>query len=178
MAMTPTTTPTAKDRKLPVETLFADIGDEFAATRRILERYPDEHADWRPHEKSMSLAELAAHVANLPHFGEVIARSPVFDFATTPYVPPTARTRTEILELFDRRAAAAGEAIDTLDADSMLSTWTMRAGEAVYASGPRALYLRRFMLSHIAHHRGQLTVYYRLLGVPVPGTYGPSADEE
>ena len=174
--MQSTNTPTTA-RQLPLDTLFADLGEEFAATRRVLERYPEEHADWRPHEKSMSLAELAAHVASLPHFGEVIARSPVFDFATTPYVPPTARTRAEILELFDSHATAASESIDALDADSLLANWTMRAGETVYASGPRALYLRRFMISHIAHHRGQLTVYYRLLGVPVPGTYGPSADE-
>ena len=175
--MTATNAPTAADRQLPSDMLFADLADELAATRRMLERYPDEHADWRPHEKSMSLTELAAHLAELPHFGENIAQHPEFDFAKTPYVAPTARTRGEILELFDVTSAAAHEAIAALDSASLLANWTMRDGDVVYASGPRALYLRRFMISHIAHHRGQLTVYYRLLGVPVPGTYGPSADE-
>lgn len=175
--MTTNSSPTASNPQLPLDTLFADLAEEFAATRRMLERYPDDHAAWRPHEKSGSLGELASHVASLPHFGQVIAQGPEYDFAKTPYVAPTARTRAELLELFDRNAAAASEAINSLGVAALLANWTMRDGDTVYASGQRALYIRRFMLSHIAHHRGQLTVYYRLLGVPVPGTYGPSADE-
>ena len=179
MLMTTTSSSSASDTDLQfaVESIFADLDEELAATRRVLERYPEEHADWRPHEKSMTLVQLASHVANLPHFGEEISRSAVFDFATTPFVSPTARTRAEILELFDQRSAASRKAIEGLDVDSLRATWTLRDGEVVYASGPRVFYIRRFMLSHIVHHRAQLTVYYRLLGVPVPGVYGPSADD-
>ena len=175
--MTTTSTASTSSRQIALESLFADLDEEFVTTRRVLERYPDEHADWRPHAKSMSLVQLAAHVASLPHFGEVIAHNPEFDFAKTPYVAPAARTRAEILDLFDENAAAARKAIDSLDADSLRADWTMRAGDTVFASGPRFYHIRRAMLSHIVHHRAQLTVYYRLLDIPVPGTFGPSADE-
>jgi uncharacterized damage-inducible protein DinB len=167
----------AAAQQIPISTAFADLDEEFAATRRLLERFPDEHAEWRPHEHSMTLKQLAAHVANLPHFAQVIAESPEFDFAATPYVAPTASTRAEILELFEARSAAASKAVAGLDANSMTASWCMRNGDTVILSGPRALHLRKLMMSHIAHHRGQLSVYYRLLGVPVPGMYGPSADE-
>jgi hypothetical protein len=86
--MTTSNTDRASDRQIELDSPFADLEEEFANTRRALERFPDEHADWRPHQKSQTLGELAAHIANLPHFGEAIASSPVFDFATTPYVPP------------------------------------------------------------------------------------------
>jgi uncharacterized damage-inducible protein DinB len=175
--MTTSNTNTASDRQIELDALFADLDQEFATTRRVLERYPEGHADWRPHEKSMSLVELAAHVANIPRFGASIAESSGFDFATTPYVPPTARTRAEILDLFDERSAAARKAVDSLGADAMRTDWTLRAGDKIIATATRAEQLRRLMLSHIIHHRGQLTVYYRLLGVPVPSVYGPSADE-
>jgi uncharacterized damage-inducible protein DinB len=175
--MTTTNTGTTPDRQIELDALFADLDQEFAITRRVLERYPEGHADWKPHEKSMSLGELAAHVANLPHFGKRIAESPEFDFATTPYAPPTARTRAEILDLFDERSAAARKAVGSLGADAMLTDWTLRVGEKIILTATRAQQLRRLMLSHIIHHRGQLTVYYRLLHVPVPSVYGPSADE-
>lgn len=175
--MTTTNTDNASDRQIELDALFADLDQEFATTRRVLERYPEGHADWRPHEKSMSLVQLAAHVANLPHFGERVANSHEFDFAATPYSPPTARTRAEILDLFDKRSATAREAVGSLGADGMRSDWTLRVGDKIIATATRAAQLRRLMLSHIIHHRGQLTVYYRLLGVPVPSVYGPSADE-
>jgi uncharacterized damage-inducible protein DinB len=175
--MTTPNTDTASDRQIELDTLFADLDQEFTITRRVLERYPEGHADWRPHEKSMSLVQLASHVANLPHFGERVANSAEFDFAATPYAPPAARTRAEILDLFDKRSATARKAVDSLGADAMRSDWTLRAGDKIITTATRAAQLRRLMLSHIIHHRGQLTVYYRLLGVPVPSVYGPSADE-
>jgi uncharacterized damage-inducible protein DinB len=161
----------------PARLLFADLDDELASTRRLLERYPDEHADWRPHEKSGTLANLAAHVAQLPNFGVTIAEQPELDMMARPFVPPTARTREEMLALFDGHAARAKRAIEGLDYDALDVTWKLRAGERVFVSGKRGYLLRRMLISHIAHHRGQLTIYYRLLGVPVPGMYGPSADD-
>ena len=144
--MTTSNTNSASDRQIELDSPFADIEEEFANTRRALERFPDEHADWRPHEKSPTLAGLAAHIANLPHFGESIAAGPVFDFATSPFVPPKARTRAEILELFDRTSASARAAVASMDEDALRDTWTFRNGETVIASGPRGYYVRRFML--------------------------------
>lgn len=161
----------------PARLLFEDLDAELASTRRLLERYPDEHADWRPHERSGTLAQVAAHVAQLPEFARVIAETPELDMATRPPTRPTARTRDAIVALFDENAARAKRAIEGLGYAAIDETWRLRAGEQVYFSGKRGLLLRRFLLSHIAHHRGQLSVYYRLLGVPVPGMYGPSADD-
>ena len=162
---------------VPVSALFADVEDEFASTRRVLANFPDEHADWKPHAKSMSLIELAAHVASLPELGRVIAERPEWNFADTPYVPPTARTREELLALFDEKVEGARRAITALDAELLDTPWRFRNGDIEYFSGQRGPLLRRFLVSHTAHHRGQLTVYYRMLDVPVPGIYGPSADE-
>ncbi len=175
--MTSSNTDTGSDRQIELDSPFADIDEEFANTRRVLERFPDEHADWRPHQKSSTLIELAAHVASLPNFGQVIASGSVFDFAATPWVPPTARTRVELLALFDEKSESARAAVASLDDEALRGTWTLRSGDTVFLSGPRGYNIRRLMLSHIIHHRAQLTIYYRLLGVPVPGLYGPSADE-
>ncbi len=160
-----------------LHSLFPDLEEELANTRRALDRFPDEHADWRPHEKSTTLGDLAGHIANLPGFGQAIASTSEFDFAAKPYVRPTARTREELLELFDEKAAAARTALASLDEGALRETWTLRNGDTVLISGPRGYHVRRLLLNHIIHHRAQLTVYYRLLGVPVPGLYGPSADE-
>ncbi len=162
---------------VPLDLVFADLSEEFDATRRLLAAYPDGHPDWTPHERSMSLSTLAGHVASLPEFARVIAVEPERNMAEHPYVPPSARTRAELLALFDERRGEAERAIGSLDPDALQASWRLRNGETVYFQGPRHLLLRRFLVSHTAHHRGQLTVYYRLLGVPVPGIYGPSADE-
>jgi len=162
---------------VPVSMLYADLDNEFASTRRLLERFPDEHADWRPHERSTTLAALAAHIANLPGLGQTVAETPELDFAARRYVPPSARTRAELLALFDEKAAGARKAIASLDAPALEATWRLRVGDQVLVNDKRGVVLRSLLISHTAHHRGQLTVYYRLLGVPVPGMYGPSADE-
>lgn len=172
------TTPAAPEATLTASTLFQDLDLEFALTRRLLERFPDAHADWRPHEKSTPLGQLAAHVAQLPHFGVEVAEAPEFDFAKTSFSLPKARTAAELVALFDDRSAKARQAILGLDAAALAATWTLRAGELVFASGSRSMMIRQLMINHTAHHRGQLTVYYRLLGVPVPSIYGPTADEQ
>jgi uncharacterized damage-inducible protein DinB len=171
------TTAAAPTGQVPLDLLFADLEQEFAATRRMLERFPDEQVDWTPHEKSMSLGTLASHVAELPFFGEVIASMPVFDFAARKYEPANARTREQMLQVFDERSARARTAIAGLGPEELMANWELRWGERVLVSGPRAVVLRSLLFSHVAHHRGQLSVYYRMVGVPVPGTYGPSADE-
>lgn len=157
--------------------LYADLDLELAATRRVLERIPFEHWDWKPHEKSMSLGRLATHLAELPHFAEVIASSDEMDMAATPYSPSKVTDRGGLLAVFDERAASMRRVVRTLDVERLAQNWKLRAGDTVYLDAPRSLLLRQHGISHPVHHRAQLTVYLRLLGVAVPGMYGPSADE-
>ena len=163
---------------IPASTLFLDLEPELASTRRILERYPDEHADWKPHEKSMSLSALAGHVAELSGFGTQIATTPDWDFAKDAYQRSTVRTREELLALFERTSGMIRDAVSRLDAAALEHVWKIRMGDTVLLQGPRAQVLRQLFFSHLAHHRGQLTVYYRILGIAVPGMYGPTADEQ
>lgn len=172
--MTAATTP---DRAMiPVALLFADLDDELAATRRVLAAYPDGHADWKPHEKSMTLSQLATHVAELPAFGAAIATKPEWVVGVDQFSREHARTREELLALFDRRCPELRAALAAQDAASLAHVWRMRAGEAVFIEGVRGPLLRRMYFGHAAHHRAQLGVYYRLLDAPVPAVYGPTAD--
>lgn len=171
-------TSSATDQKLvPLSALFADFDGEIAATRRMLERFPSEHADWKPHEKSMTLGRLASHVAELPQFLTSIATKPEFNAKVDSFVRVNERTADGLVQAFDRFAAEARAALDALDPATLDDDWRARSGDQVWVSGQRNQLLRRMGTSHITHHRGQLSVYYRLLGVPVPGMYGPSADE-
>jgi uncharacterized damage-inducible protein DinB len=157
--------------------LFADLDQELASTRRVLERVPFEHWDWKPHEKSTSLGRLATHLAELPHFAEVVANTDEMDMAAAASAPSKVTNRGELLALFDERAASMRRVVASLESKRLSEHWRLRAGDKVYVDAPRALVLRQHGVSHPVHHRAQLTVYLRLLGVPVPGIYGPSADE-
>lgn len=158
--------------------LFVDFEAEMASTRRILERVPDGKFDWKPHEKSMSLGRLAGHVAELPDFARQILAHDEFDFSKGQYVAVQAKTTAELLAAFDEKSAALRETIADTDAEALAGTWTLRSGAHVIVSGPRAKLARTAGFNHILHHRAQLAVYLRLLDVPVPGLYGPSADEQ
>ena len=159
-----------------LDTHFDDLEAEFASTRRLLERFPAEHADWKPHEKSMSLAALASHVATLPIFGYFMMAGDSHDMATSPR-PAVGRTAEELLALFDQSAAQAREALAGASHEHMGTQWQLKMGDQVFLQDRRGKLMRQHLVSHAAHHRGQLTVYYRMLGVPVPGLYGPSADD-
>lgn len=157
---------------------FDDLDAEFAATRRLLERFPAEHADWKPHEKSMALATLASHVATLPRLANFMMAGDSHDMAAATERPRVGRTADELLALFDHTSAQAREALAGASHDQMGAAWQLKAGEHVILNDRRGKLMRQHLVSHAAHHRGQLTVYYRMLGVPVPGLYGPSADEK
>lgn len=157
--------------------LYADLDQELAATRRVLTRVPFEHWDWKPHAKSFSLGRLATHLAELPHFAEVMATTDELDMAAAPYAPTAIHSRDELLALFDARAAAMRRTVSALDEAGLARHWRLRMGDAVFLDAPRSLLLRQHGVSHPVHHRAQLTVYLRLLDVPVPGLYGPSADD-
>jgi uncharacterized damage-inducible protein DinB len=162
----------------PLKTLlFADLEHELATTRRVLERIPDEKLAWTPHEKSTTLGGLGTHLANLVGWQISIITQQVHDFAASPPPRDTAESVEALLALYDRNVAGLNAALATMDDAALQRDWTLRFGDRVILSRPKAVAFRSFGLSHMAHHRGQLTVYLRLLDVPVPQVYGPTADE-
>ena len=161
----------------PASELYPDLEDELATTRRMLERFPSGNNDWRPHEKSMTLGRLAAHVAELPQFGTMLITTNELDFAASGYKPTTYNTAAELLAVFDEKVKALRPVLMGADSATLASPWTMRDGEKVFFTRPKAHLVRQIMINHLVHHRAQLGVYYRMLDVPVPGSYGPSADE-
>jgi uncharacterized damage-inducible protein DinB len=156
---------------------FGDLAHELASTRRLLERVPDGRNDWAPHAKSMTLGRLAAHVADMPHFALAIVERDELDLLAGDHRSPAAATTTERLAHFDAGVAALTTAVAALDADALARVWTLRRGAHVVLAQPRGALVRVMGINHLVHHRGQLQVYLRLLDVPVPGLYGPSADE-
>jgi len=156
---------------------LGDLPGELDRTRRVLERVPEAHFDWRPHEKSYSLHELAAHVVNLLYWMDVTLGLSEFDMASLPADEDVPETLEALLAKFDEQATAVTRAVDALPASALLGDWTLRHGETVFFTQPRGMVFRSFCISHLVHHRAQLGVYLRLLDVPVPQTYGPTADE-
>jgi uncharacterized damage-inducible protein DinB len=156
---------------------LADLEHEFATTRRVLERVPDEHFAWKPHERSMALGGLATHLATLPFWAITTLESDELDMAKGMPENPLAKSRDEVLRRFDETAERVRAALAAADDAALARTWTMRNGEHVIVQQPRVAVLRTFVANHMIHHRGQMSVYLRLLDVPVPSIYGPSADE-
>jgi uncharacterized damage-inducible protein DinB len=162
-----------------VHTLLPEFDQEMANTRRLLEIVPGADAAWRPHPKSYSLGDLAAHIALLPLWGRMVLQQPDLDLglpanAAIAQMPFT--TGAELLDRFDRHVREARAALTSVSDAAMGVTWTLKnRGNPVF-SAPRAAVLRSFILSHMIHHRGQLSVYLRLRDVPLPSLYGPTAD--
>lgn len=155
--------------------LLTEFDHEIGTTRKLLERLPDEKLAWKPHAKSMSLGGLGTHVANLPLWAGTILNDASFDLANDTRAPEQT-SRAGILSAFDANAKRARGWMDKTDAEYMGRWSLLRGGQEVF-SLPRIAALRSFVLSHIIHHRGQLSVYLRLNDIPVPAIYGPSADE-
>jgi len=158
------------------ETMLGELEHEAATTRRLLERIPEDKLDWKPHTKSMSLRELASHTATLVEWAKPILGQDELEMSGD-YQPWLGTSRAEILDAFDQKVALAKTLLPGYPDEKMLVTWTLKAGDKVYVSMPRLAVMRGFVLSHLVHHRGQLSVYLRLNDVPVPSIYGPSADE-
>ena len=157
--------------------LAAEMRQEAKTTRRLLERVPEESFGWKPHEKSMTLGRLAAHVAELPELVIPALTMPELDFASGAFKPFVPRSNAELLEKFDRNIDAAAGLLEKQTDEAMGEKWRLRNGDHVLFEMPRALVVRFVGLNHVIHHRGQLSVYLRLLDVPLPSIYGPSADE-
>lgn len=157
--------------------LLPEFDAEVSSTRRMLEAIPEEQLDFKPHSKSLSLGELATHVANLPALMPLILESDDFDVAAG-FEQPKPGSVAEILAHFDKTVGHGRPLLESAGAERMGEAWTLRNGDQVHFTMPKGAVLRSFVFNHIIHHRGQLAIYLRMCEAPVPGMYGPSADEK
>ena len=159
-----------------IDGMLAELEQEAVTTRRVLERIPQAHLAWKPHPKSMSLGQLALHVATVPGtVAELAAIDTVPD--PPPFVQPEAATASELVPSLTASVARAKQILGGFDDARMNATWRLQRGGKDLLAMPRAALVRAIMLNHWYHHRGQLLVYLRLLNLPVPSVYGPTADE-
>jgi uncharacterized damage-inducible protein DinB len=157
--------------------LIAELEMEAKTTRSVLERVPADKFDWKPHEKSMSFGQLAAHVAEMHSWTKPTVEQPELDFAKMDYKPFQPKTTEELVQHFEKNYTEAIESLKGASDEIWFEPWSLRNGEQIYFSLPKVAVMRSFVLNHIVHHRGQLSVYLRLNDIPVPSMYGPSADE-
>ncbi|AHM63402.1 hypothetical protein D770_25795 [Flammeovirgaceae bacterium 311] len=170
-------TKTSPDTTTTIIDIFAgELEQEAVTTRKMLERIPDDKFGWKPHEKSMTIKTLATHIAELPTWIGMTLNTDELDFSSNPYTPADVNTTAELLEYFEK-CLADGRVQIALGRDEQLSEpWTLRNGDTIYITSPK-LEVLRMTFNQIVHHRAQLGVYLRLLNIPIPGSYGPSADE-
>lgn len=161
------------------DALLSEFDHEMATTRRLLERVPEQAFGWKPHEKSMTLGQLAGHLANIPRWGSVTMKTDFFDLATAgdDARPNAPASRDAMLKEFDAKVSDTRQLIVSATDPEMLARWTLKRGTEEMFSMPRIAALRSFIMNHSIHHRGQLSVYLRLQNVPLPPIYGPTADE-
>lgn len=161
-----------------LEAFLGELTHEAVATRAVLERAPLEDGDWKPHAKSMSIARLAAHTAEIPGWIAGILQAPEMAFNMNEYKPTVYATNAELLAAFDKGIAEATAALKAASESSLGEPWRLKIDGQVAFEMPRAQVLRVMVMNHLVHHRGQLTVYLRLKDVPLPSVYGPSADTQ
>ncbi len=159
------------------EVLLLDFDPEIASTRRILERIPENDPQWKPDEKSMPIGRLAVHVARLPEFCTRIISSAELNMAHEKFPAFNFESTAHLLSELERTAAEARLHLVAASDDCLQACWRLAFGDRVILEAPRMLLCRTMFLNHMVHHRAQLGVYLRLLKLPVPGLYGPSADE-
>jgi len=160
-----------------IDGILAEFDHESKTTRRVLERVPEDRLDYKPHDKSMTLGRLAGHVAEIPFWAGPTFGQDVLDFAASDFESFTATSRDELLARHEAACGAFHQAAEGYPDDKLFTPWKMCRGDQVYFEAPRMVVVRSFLLSHQIHHRAQLSVYLRLLDVPVPAMYGPSADD-
>ena len=162
------------------EAMLPEFDQEMATTRKVLDRVPEDKLGWKPHEKSWPMGDLATHLVNLPECVDIAIKQDSLDLAPPGAEPQRAKPVTshaEMLERFDKAVAAARATLAEASDEHLLKPWTLLRGGQTILTLPRVAMLRGFVISHMIHHRGQMSVYLRLNDVPVPSIYGPSADE-
>jgi uncharacterized damage-inducible protein DinB len=160
------------------DSLIAEFERESQTTRKHLERLPGDKLDWRPHEKSYTAGALASHIVECVSWADSIFNQDELDIDLETYKPYQAASATELLKTFDDNVAACKQVLAGVADATLDQSWGLKVNGQLQLERPKAEVFRDFILSHIIHHRGQFTVYLRLLNVPVPGSYGPTADEQ
>lgn len=158
-----------------IQSILTELEAESQSTQRLLERVPEDRLTWRPHPKSMSLGQLALHVAQMP--GALTRMAQMETMEAPDFKQPEATSRQQLLETYQNSLASARTNLPKMDDAQLLKSWNLTRGGRLLMSIPRVGLLRSLMLNHSYHHRGQLTVYLRMLDVPLPSVYGPSADD-
>ena len=155
--------------------LLPEFDYEMATARKVIERVPSDKFSYKPHDKSMSMGALAGHIAEMP--GWVVPTFGHDSLDIAGYQPPSPKSTADILAAFDANVAAARAALAAAPDDAFFKNWSLKHGEKTLMTMPKIAVVRTFVLNHVIHHRGQLSVYLRLNNVAVPSIYGPSADE-
>ena len=160
------------------ESFLFEVKAEAEKTKKLLRIVPEKYFDWKPHEKSFSLSRLSSHVAELLGWISYILESDELDFAKMDYKPPVISENSDLITVLEENTGKAISALEKSNPEDFDKLWTMRSGEKVFFTKCKLEVMRDFALNHLYHHRGQLTVYLRLLNVPLPGLFGPTADEK
>jgi len=161
-----------------IDSLIREFKNEAQTTRKHFERLPGDKLEWRPHEKSFTAGGLASHIVECISWADSIFNSNEFDFDPATYKPYQATSAADLLKTFDDKVRSGKQVLEGVDEETIMQPWRLKMMGQVMFEKPRAEVFRDFTLSHVIHHRGQFSVYLRLLNVPVPGSYGPSADEQ
>lgn len=156
--------------------LVKELDAEGQSTHKMLERVREDKWDWKPHEKSMTLQQLTVHIAELPSWVTMALTTSELDFAAQPYEPTVVENRAELIQLFEKSLESGKQSLSNAKEEDLLPQWTLRNGDQVYSVMTKYEVIRH-AFAQTTHHRAQLGVYLRLLNIPIPGTYGPSADE-
>lgn len=161
-----------------IDSVRSEFDYEMQQTRKALERVPAEKFDYKPHEKSMSLVQLAGHIAEIPGWLAMTIQTDELVMSMGDYKPFVPKSTQELVEYFDKQVAEGRQAMENVSDETLMKNWRMEWDGNEIMNSPKIAVIRSFCLSHLYHHRGQLTVYLRLNDIPVPAIYGPSADEQ
>ena len=159
-----------------IQIFLKEMDQEAEITRKMLACVPNDKYDWKTHRKSMTIKSLATHIAELPNWVSITFHTDELDFATSPYKPVDISNTKDLLSYFEKSYADGRSDLENAKEEELSKTWTMRNGDDIYTVSSKAEVIR-MTYNQIVHHRAQLGVYLRLLDIPIPGSYGPSADE-
>ena len=159
-----------------IQIFLKEMDQEAEITRKMLACVPNDKYDWKPHRKSMTIKSLATHIAELPTWVSITLHTDELDFATSPYKPVDISNTEDLLSYFEKSYADGRSDLENAKEEELSKTWTMRNGDDIYTVSSKAEVIR-MTYNQIVHHRAQLGVFLRLLDIPIPGSYGPSADE-
>ncbi len=159
-----------------IQMLVKEMDQEAITTRKMLALVPVDKFDWKPHAKSMTVKQLAVHIAEIPAWVSLVLHTAEIDFEAQPYQPAQVSTNKELLELLEKSVAEGKQSLENANEESLDDTWIIRMGKTILSSDSKAGSIRHAYCQTV-HHRAQLGVYLRLLDIPIPGSYGPSADD-